>query len=393
MNFCGIICEFNPFHNGHEYLIQQTKKILNCDIVCLMSGDFVQRGIPAIESKYERAKKAIDAGADMVAELPCIYACSNAENFAFGAIKTLSALNITHLAFGIENSNLEILKQIADLKVQNSQEFQNAFKNEIENGINYNTALKRTIAKCFNDDENILDILAKPNNILAIEYLSAIKKLGAKIIPIAINRIDNGFESRISQDKFLSATAIRERLANGENVDNFIPKFAKIKEPFSKNHYEIFEKLAIFKLRMTTAKELEKYYDFQEGIEYRIKEISEKYNYLDEITNQTATPRYRKPRINKLLIYPLLEITKQIQQKSKQTKAVCKLLAIKKDKKYLLSIIRKTKINLIITNNDYKLLNNNQRKLIDIDLNASNIYNLITNKIHNCDKKTGVIFK
>lgn len=391
MDFCGIVCEFNPFHNGHKYLIDQIKQNYGFDIVCLMSGNFVQRGIPAIENKHERAKKAILAGADMVAELPCIYACSNAENFAFGAIKTLSSLGITHLAFGIENTSLEILNKIADLKTKNSIEFQNSFKNEIQNGINYNTALKRSIAKNINID-NITEILNKPNNILAIEYLCAIKKLNSKIIPIAINRCDNGFYSNKSKNQFLSATTIREKLNNSENIDNFVPYFAKISKVFTKEQNDIYEKFIINKIRTTQAKALEYFYDYNEGIEYRIKEMSEKYSSLDEIKNAIATPRYRLARINKLMLYPLLNITKNIQQKSEKSKSVCKLLAIKTDKKYLLSQIKKSKINLIATNKDYENLNKIQKEIIDIDLNASNIYSLITADTHNKDKKIGTMF-
>lgn len=393
MNFCGIICEFNPFHNGHEYLINTINTNFNCDIVCIMSGDFVQRGAPAIECKYERAQKAITAGADMVVELPCIYACSNAENFAYGAIKTLAALGITHLAFGIEETNIETLNKIADLKITNSQEFQNAFKNEIQNGINYNTALKRTISNSFVDRENISQVLNKPNNILAIEYLCAIKKLNLKIEILAINRIDNGFVSSISNGKFLSATAIRKKIYVGEDTSMFIPKYAQIKKHFSKSEFEIFEKLAIHKIRTSEPKELEKFYDYGEGIEYRIKQKADKFSTLDQIIENVSTPRYRKPRVCKLLLYPLLGITKQIEIIAKKSKPAAKLLSIKKEKKYLLSKIKKSKINLIVTNNDYKLLNNNQKQMINIDQTSSNIYGLVTSQINNKDKKIGVIFK
>ena len=249
MNFCGIICEFNPFHNGHEYLIQNAKELTGGDIICIMSGDFMQRGIPAIEDKYSRAKKAVTAGADMVVELPTIYACSNAENFAFGAIKTLKAINITHLAFGVENTNLEILQEIAELKLKNSQDFQTSFKNEIENGINYNTALKRAISKQFGDNEKILEILNQPNNILAIEYLTAIKKLNAKIKPITISRVDNGYESRKNLNQYLSATAIREKLYDGENIEKFIPTYAMLNNIFDKLCEKVYEKLIINEIR------------------------------------------------------------------------------------------------------------------------------------------------
>ena len=392
MEFCGIVCEFNPFHNGHKFLIDQIKQNYKFDLVCIMSGNFVQRGIPAIEEKYNRAKKAIEANADMVVELPCIYACSNAENFAFGAIKTLAALDITHLAFGIENSSLETLDKIAELKVKNSIEFQNAFKNEIQNGINYNTSLKRSIANTIKE-ENIIDILNKPNNILAIEYLYAIKKLNLKIIPIAINRTDNGFFDKQSKNEFLSATAIRERLFNNENINKFVPGFAKIENYFSKTENEIYEKFIIHKIRSTPASVLEKLYDYNEGIEYRIKEKANQYSNLNDIINAVATPRYRIARINKLLLYPLLNITKDIQMKASKSKPVCKLLAINKNKKYLLSQIKKSKVNLISTNKEYLTLTKTQKEIIDIDLNASNIYNLIMSNINNNDKKIGTIFK
>ena len=122
MNFCGIISEFNPFHNGHEYIIREAKKQTGLNVVCLMSGNFVQRGKPAIQNKYIRAKNAVNAGATAVLELPTIFACSNAENFAYGAIKILSAIGATHIAFGVENTSLEILKQVAELKFKNSVE-------------------------------------------------------------------------------------------------------------------------------------------------------------------------------------------------------------------------------------------------------------------------------
>ena len=109
MEFCGIVCEFNPFHNGHKYIIEQAKKITGKEVLCIMSGNFVQRGIPSIQDKYTRARNAINNGANAVIELPTIYACSNAENFAYGAIKILDRLNVTHLAFGIENTELETL--------------------------------------------------------------------------------------------------------------------------------------------------------------------------------------------------------------------------------------------------------------------------------------------
>lgn len=390
MDFCGIICEFNPFHNGHKYLINQAKTKTNAKIICLMSGDFVQRGDPAFEEKYIRAKNAINAGADAVFELPTIYACSNAENFAYGAIKILKALGAKHIAFGVENTSLDILEKIAKIKLNNSLEFQNCFKNEIENGINYNTALKRAIAKEISID--VTEILAKPNNILAIEYLTAIKKLDAKINPIAISRIDNGYNSELAKNEFISASAIREKIYNGEDVSRFIPE-TNIKNSFlTKQEKEKFDTLAIFNLRNSPAYSLEKCYDYNEGIEYRIKKFADNYSNLDELCGAVSTPRYRIPRVKKLAIYPLLNITKSLISLSKTTKPAVKVLAISKQNKNMLSEINKKHINLIITNKDYEKLSSAQKKIITIDLNASNIYNLAINKQNNNDKKVGTLF-
>ena len=391
MNFCAVICEFNPFHNGHNYLIQTAKKATGSEIVCLMSGNFVQRGIPAITTKQARAKIAIQSGAAAVLELPTVFACSNAENFASGAIKIIKALGIKQIAFGIEKTNLETLKQIAKLKQENSERFQTAFKNEIQNGINYNTALKRSIASTIGD-ESIIEILNKPNNVLAVEYLTAILKQSANIDVIAIERCDDGYESNNPKNNFLSATAIRELISNHKNYSSFIPSFATIDEIFTKEHQKIFETLAVLKLRNSSPKELENCYDYTEGIEYRIKEMSDKFSTLDEIKQAVATPRYRLPRVNKLLLYPLLNITKNIVKIANNTKPAVKVLAIKKDKTEILKSYNKNKISLITTNKEYENLSIKQKQIINIDLQATNIYNTILGHQNNEDKKIGTMF-
>ena len=391
MNFCGIICEFNPFHNGHEYLIEEAKKLTNSDVICLMSGDFVQRGEPAIQDKYQRAKNAIACGATAVFELPTIYACSNAENFAEGAIKILSALNIKYLVFGVEKTNLETLQKVARLKFENSQSFQDAFKNETQNGICYNTALKRAIKKELGDSISD-EVLNKPNNILAIEYLTAILKQKSKIIPLAVERCDDGFISKNCSGKFLSATSIKELIYKGESAEAFIPKNAKLENIISKNAINNLKMLQILKIRQSSQNDLKKIYDCSEGIEYRIKKTAESFNTYDEIKQNIVTTRYREVRVNKLLLYPLLNITSAVVEKSKSSKPYAKLLAIKSDRKEILASLKNTKINIVIKNTDYNLLNKTQTMSANIDLNASLIYSTITDGICNIDKKRGTMF-
>lgn len=391
MNFCGIISEFNPFHNGHEYIINEAKKQTGLDVICLMSGNFVQRGEPAIQNKYIRAENAINSGATAVFELPTIFACSNAENFALGAIEILNSLDASHIAFGIENTSLETLKKVAELKFENSEKFKDCFKNEIQNGINYNSALKRAIAKNI-DEENIEEVLKQPNNILAIEYLTAMLKTNSKLIPIAIKRCDNGYYSEKICGKFLSASAIRDKIFCNEPIDEFVPKNAKCSEIFDKNMQKCLNLMQILNIRNSSEQKLSECYDYSEGIEYRIKSISERFNTLPEIVDGIASPRYRISRVNKLILYPLLNITKSVVQNSFNSKPATKVLAIKKEKKNLLSEIDKNKINIIVSNKDYESLNNIQKSVIDIDLNASLIYNTICESVELLDKKQGTKF-
>lgn len=392
MSFCGIICEFNPFHNGHEYLINQAKKITNSDIICLMSGNFVQRGEPTIQEKYLRAKQAIAAGATAVLELPTVFACSNAENFAYGAIKIFKALDVKYLAFGVEDAKLETLQKIAEIKLNNSETFVTAFKNEIENGINYNSALKRAIAKEFNNSEEIEELLKKPNNILAIEYLTAILKLNANITPILINRVDNGYYSNIENKQFLSASGIRNLINENKNYAKFIPEFVNFDTYFDNLCQIKYENLILWNLRKSAPTELEKCYDYNEGIEYRIKEMSNQYNSLSEIVSAVSTPRYRESRVKKLLLYPSLNITKKSVEIAKNTKPAVKVLAISKTNKTLLNLSNKRKITLIANNKSYQNLSKQQKQIFDIDLNASNLYSTVISNINNSDIKKGTLF-
>lgn len=390
MDFCGIICEFNPFHNGHKYLIDQAKKITNSKILCLMSGNFMQRGTAASDNKYDRARAAISCGANCVLELPTVYACSNAENFALGAVKILGALGVKQLAFGVENTDISVLEKIAELKLENSERFTLSFKNEIENGVNYNCALKRAIVSALGEEAR--KVIDKPNNILAIEYLTAIKKLHLSIEPIAISRCDNGYFSRNSKDEFLSASGIRELAENGKNYEKYIPKNAKTPLKFDKNCEKTLNFLKIEKIRELPATALEKFYDYSEGIEYRIKKVCETCGDYAEITDKISSVRYRKARVEKLMLYPVLGITKLLLESAKKSKPVSKVLAVDKSDKELLSSFDKRKINLIVTNKDYDALGKIQSKVIDVDLRASTIYTTVTLDRKNLDKKAGTLF-
>ena len=230
MKTMGIIAEFNPFHNGHKYLIEKAKKITgaeNAIIVC--SGNYVQRGMPAFYDKSLRTKAALRNGADVVLELPCCYATASAETFAASAVKLLDSLDcVDYLCFGCETDNIKVLPKIVSILLNEPDDFKNMLSLYLKNGYSF----PKSRAKALTDyclENNILqfdeldNLLNKPNNILAIEYLKAIKRLNSSIKPVAIKRVGAGYNSKKTNTTFASATGIRNEIASGNSIESLIP--------------------------------------------------------------------------------------------------------------------------------------------------------------------------
>lgn len=212
MRVAAIIAEYNPLHKGHAYHIEETKKMTKCDyLIVVMSGDFTQRGIPAIMPKHERARMALTMGADLVIELPVTYATGSAERFAYGAVSLLNQLGcVDFLSFGCEDNSLDALKEIAALLVSPPSSFQNDIQKYLDEGYTYPRARQAVIDEY--TDFNA-DLLASPNNLLAVEYLKALIKLKSTIEPLSIKRLGAGYHD-LSLDtlQFASASGIREHL-------------------------------------------------------------------------------------------------------------------------------------------------------------------------------------
>ena len=193
MKIAGIIAEYTPFHNGHAYHLDQVRKKTNADyLIIVMSGDFMQRGVPAMLDKYNRAKMALMNGADLVLELPCLYACSSAEYFANGAVTLLNNLGVVDsIGFGCENDNLQTLQKVASLLTDEPAEYSRVLQNSLRNGLAYPVARNIALNECLNDLSNDKSLLSSPNNILAVEYLKALYKLNSTITPVAIKPLQN----------------------------------------------------------------------------------------------------------------------------------------------------------------------------------------------------------
>ncbi|MDO5478254.1 MAG: nucleotidyltransferase family protein [Clostridia bacterium] len=214
MKIAAIIAEYNPFHSGHKFHIEETKKIADAVIV-IMSGSFVQRGECAIYSKFARAKAATLSGADLVLELPFLYSTASSRDFAYGAVKILNALNVVDcLSFGSESGDIEFLKKLASY--EETIEFKSILKTLIAGGMPYPRAKMITLENCR------LPFTEDPNDLLATDYIGAINSLGSKIAPVCIKRTV-AHDSSTEADGFLSASAIRNKIREESDVSYYLP--------------------------------------------------------------------------------------------------------------------------------------------------------------------------
>ena len=386
MEFCAIISEFNPFHNGHDYLIKEAKKQTGLPIMCIMSGNFVQRGEPAIVDKYTRALCAIEAGADMVVELPTVYSLSSAENFAKGAIKALKDLGCKTIAVGATYDNLRDYENLARIKNSNIAA---AMQDELEKGQNYNTALINVLASKYPTCRNIF---TDGSNILALEYVHQIFLQKANINVLLVKRTDGGYNSETAKKQYANATIIRTLAKTGqkEKCKKYMPEFAY--EHFNVLSANALDNILLYELRKKTPEELTTYLDYTEGLPYLVSAAVQNNNDLQTAISEACSKRYRLPRIKKLFLYPALGITKANFDKIVAGKSVCKLIAIRKTAKAFLNEFNKHGIKIIVSKHDTEELSPAQKLSAKIDLDASNLYAIATNGKFNGDLKTGTLF-
>lgn len=387
MNFCAIIAEFNPFHNGHEYVIKQAKKATGLPLMCLMSGDFVQRGEAAIVDKHTRAQCAIKAGADMVVQLPTVYSIASAQVFAKGAIKLLKEFGCSHLVIGVTHCTLSDYYDLAKIKNTN---LKSAIASQLDNGTNYSKALINVLkTKHPNSDK----IFTDASNILALEYIEQIIEQKANIQVVLVNRTDGGYNNTQAIKKYANATTIRKLVNNceDEQCKKYIPKYALHQLDNVADTYNI-NNILLYNLRNTSSEELNNYYDYSEGLPYLISSSARQSITLEQTVEKSTNKRYRTARIKKLCIYPSLNITKANFATIKKGKLVAKLLAIKRSAKAFISQFNQKYVRVIVSNTDYQKLSKAQSICAKIDLDASNLYTLASGKHYNNDITTGTIF-
>ncbi|MEG1527796.1 MAG: nucleotidyltransferase family protein [Clostridia bacterium] len=380
MKICGIICEYNPLHSGHLYHLDFTKRQGDV-VVCVMSGNFTQRGEIACMDKYVRAKHAIYSGADIVLELPTIFATSSAEHFAYGGIKILNAIGADILSFGSECGDINLLTEYAEMLNHPTEEFNLTVKHFLSKGMSYPVAISNSASQHFAKP----NILNKPNNILAIEFIRQIKMQNSKMTPITIEREDNYNENNL-RFNYPSATAIRHLFETNQldTIGKFIPDY--VYEDYKKQIRSDYEQLIYAYLNTLNAdslKSISRIEGVTEGLENRILANCAKGNY-SLMVEAIKTKRYTLTKLQRIFLAILLGKTKNLLTRAKKIRPYTRVLAINKDKLNLLSYLAKCKISLVPD------ISKEQNCLYELDLKASNIYASLAQEVGNKDLTMGL---
>ena len=387
----AIVSEYNPFHNGHLMHLNTSKQITNADFsIAIISGNFVQRGDTSLIDKWTKAEMALNAGFDIVVELPTLYAISSAENFADGAIKILKNLGVVDfLSFGSEIGNLAPLNDLATLLSKEPRELSVLINEYVKSGFSYPKSVEMAVSQYLGN--NLYDnLLNSPNNILGVEYLKALKKHRLQIRPITIKRNSSGHNSKTIKNGIASSTAIREMIKNGKNIHSAVPFETyellerQTQEGKLVTGLEVFGREIIFTLRRMTLQEISNLPDVSEGMENRIKLAANCCSNLEDLIENIKSKNITQTRIQRILLYALLNITKKDINIAKKTTPYIRVLGFNKHGKKIVSAIAKQnpKAHIIISVKKFMESNSSSslKSMLTKDILATNIYTLAYKK-------------
>lgn len=398
MNIVGLITEYNPFHNGHLYHIQEAKRVAKADAaVVIMSGNFVQRGAPAIMPKHLRAKSALLSGADLVLELPVCFATGSAEFFAMGAIALLDSLGcVDSICFGSECGDSEILGKIAKILSEEPDDYKKALQNALRKGMSFPQARQHALQEYFINnhfDANALaDVLSQPNNILGIEYMKALYQRNSSMKAYSIRRIGAGYHESELTESYSSASAIRHSLAKdslSESIYRQLPFAAQtiMKETFDMRYpvyANDFSLILKYKLLQETKKSLTSYMDVSEDLANRIINLRNNFQSFDDFCDALKTKDMTYARISRGLLHILLNIRTEHLANYKKN-GYCHyahILGFRKSSAELLSLLKGTsKVSLLTKLTQTEGLSEAGCQMLHQDIFASDLYeSVITDK-------------
>jgi predicted nucleotidyltransferase len=378
MKAVGLIVEYNPFHNGHAHHLHAAKELSNADIViAVMSGNFLQRGEPALVSKWYRTNMALQAGVDLVFELPYIFATQKAETFANGAVSILDAAGCDFLCYGSENGDIEDFYKTLEFMAERNETYQEKIKKHIKTGVSYPRAQALSFEE-LKDNDGLVD-LSKPNNILGYHYLKAINSQKSTMTPLTVKRKNaNYHDEHFASERIASATSIRKALFSSDKqevtIDQFIPSEtnALLNDYYQKfgtfhqwgNYYPYLQ----FLLLQAKPDELREIYEVEEGIENRLIKAAVESNSFQEFMEKVKTKRYTWTRLQRICLH-ILTNTKKTDMKSIDRASYLRLLGMNKNgKEYLNKMKSQLGLPLISKLSSYK------SEDILPDIKASRIY-------------------
>ena len=384
-NVIGLIVEYNPFHNGHLHHIQEIDRLFEDNIkIAVMSGDYVQRGEPSLINKFEKTKIALSQGVDIVIELPAFYSTQSAEIFAKGSINLLNKLSCSHIVFGSESNDLEKLKRIATISM--TKEFELSLREFLAEGFSYPTAFSKALF-----DEKL-----GSNDILALEYLKAIKAINPKIEAYCIKREKTGYYDD-EKDNFASATHIRKILLDYNKkkedklnkIKNLVPKFSyKILE----ENFGVFSCLSDFYdlIKYNIIKNhsnLKNIQDLEVGLENRLYKYSLENSNFDEFFNNILTKRLTISRLQRILLHSLFNLTETITERVKNKVSFVKILGFSTKGQEYLNYLKKSdnysERKILTSNRNLKeILNEEEIELFNFNELCSQIYRIKSSYIN-----------
>lgn len=384
MNVLGIIVEYNPFHNGHLFHLNESKKETNADIViAVMSGHFLQRGEPAIVSKWSRTEMALACGVDLVVELPYAYATQKAEAFANGAVSILDALFCDFLCFGSETGNIEPFLITSELLSESNHKYDELIHQYVKTGVSYPKALTLAFQNLSFGELNTSPLdLSLPNNILGFHYVKAIHDQDSTIKPVTIKRTSAGYHDlHFNSSTIASATSIRNAIFSGNrDIGAYVPDHThQLLNDYERKHHSLHQWECYFqflKYRILTMSlnELNAIYEVEEGLEYRLKQHIQKATSFHDFMERIKTKRYTWTRLQRLCTHILTNTTKsQMISNITQKAPYIRLLGMSSAGQEYLSEHKK-KVNLPIISK----LSTFHHQILDLDIKAANTYFMIT---------------
>lgn len=379
MRIVGLIAEYNPFHNGHQYHIEKAKEVTGADAaIAVMSGNFVQRGTPAIMPKHLRTEAALRAGASLIIELPVCYATGSAEMFARGAVSILHQLGcVDAICFGSECGDITVLKELADILQEEPPVYKNALQEGLRRGLSFPSARQEAVRRMYPDAKSFR-LLEEPNNILGIEYLKALSYLGSDMTPHTILRKSSYYHDTELREALSSASAIRQEIAEGriQNLRGQIPDTAiRVLETYNRKQLPIYEDdfslLLKYKLLHETKRSLTEYADISEELANRIANQLKYFISFKQFCDLLKTKEVTYSHISRALLHILLNVKKE----TALGIGYARVLGFRTDDTAILSEIKKTSVIPLITKlTDTGQLSDSHKRMLDADIFASDLY-------------------